>query len=302
MRCNLQKTPRTIIYCQTRRQCSVLFRMFEVYLANDMYNGENKYENRVVEMYHAGSPDTVKKHILENITNSEGHIRVLVSTISFGMGVNCKNVRRIVHFGPSKTVEAYVQECGRAGRDGGQSTCELLYNGLLGAHCDADMKQYMYIDECLRKWLMGHFSCTGSDHSKFRFLHNCCSNCMQICECNGLDCKEIWSPQISDKHNHPAMQHAACSINRQKFTRDLTKTDKQLLKRRLVEFQQDLLKDISTETMVSCPNILLEFNMFHINQVVDNCHSLFSLANVLDAVEIWRYEYCHFKNSQRNLW
>ena len=59
-------------------------------------------------MYHAGSPDTVKKHILENMTNSEGHIRVLLSTIAFGMGVNCKNVRRIVHFGPSKTVEAYV--------------------------------------------------------------------------------------------------------------------------------------------------------------------------------------------------
>ena len=234
------KTPRTIVYCQTRRQCSVLFRMFEVYLAKHMYNGEDRHENRIVEMYHAGSPDTVKKHILENMTNSEGHIRVLLSTIAFGMGVNCKNVRRIVHFGPSKTVEAYVQECGRAGRDGDQSTCVLFYNGLLSAHCDADMKEYIYIEECLRKWLMSHFSHT--DNLKFDFLHNCCSNCMQVCKCNGSKCKEVWSPQMSDDCNHPTMNHAACSRERQKFTRVVTKTDKQLLKRRLVEFQQDLFK------------------------------------------------------------
>ena len=54
------KIPRTIVYCQTRRQCSVLFRMFEVYLAKHMYNSEDRPENRIVEMYHGGSPDTVK--------------------------------------------------------------------------------------------------------------------------------------------------------------------------------------------------------------------------------------------------
>ena len=96
---------------------------------------------------------------------------------------------------------------------------------------------------------------------------------------------------MSDDCNHPIMNHAACSRERQKLTRVVTKTDKQLLKRRLVEFQQDLLKGISTKTMVSCPNILLEFNMFHINQVLDNCHTLFSLEDVLEAVEIWHNEY-----------
>ena len=263
--------------------------MFEVYLAKYMYNGEDRHENRIVEMYHADSPDNVKRHILENMRNSEEHIRVLVSTIAFGMGVNCKNVRRIVHFGPSKTVEAYVQECGRAGRDGGQSTCVLFYNGLLSAHCDADMKQYVYIEQCLTKWLMSHFSC--SDHLEFDFIHNCCSNCMQVCECNGSKCKEVWSPQLRDEYDPPTMHHFACSMKRQKFTRVLTKTNKQLLKRRLVEFQKDLLKGVSTETMVSCPNILLGFNMFHINQVVENCHNLFSLQDVLEVVEIWRNEY-----------
>lgn len=61
----------------------------------------------------------MKNHISENMASDEGHIRVLVSTIAFGMGVNCKQVRRVVHsFGPSKTAKSYVEEYGRDGREG----------------------------------------------------------------------------------------------------------------------------------------------------------------------------------------
>ena len=71
------------------------------------------------------------------------------------------------------------------GRNGGQSTYVLVYNDLLSAHCDADMNEYIYIEECLRKWLMSHFS--HADHLKFDFLHNCCNNRMQLCKCKALN-------------------------------------------------------------------------------------------------------------------
>ena len=38
------------------------------------------------------------------------HLRVLVATIAYGMGVSCKNVTRVIHFDPSSTVEVYAQE------------------------------------------------------------------------------------------------------------------------------------------------------------------------------------------------
>ena len=43
--------------------------------------------------------------------------------------------------------------------------------------------------------------------------------------------------------------------------------------------------------MVTCPHHLLEFNSYHINQVIDNCHKLFTIGDIMSYVEIWRHEY-----------
>jgi hypothetical protein len=53
---------RTFIYCQTRKQCSVIYRIFEVYLGKQLFLGDCLPQNRLVEMFHAGTPPLAKQH------------------------------------------------------------------------------------------------------------------------------------------------------------------------------------------------------------------------------------------------
>ena len=134
-------TTRTIIYCQTRKQCAILWRIFKLELGEQMFlQNSGITKDCLIQMSHSGTPKSTKELILDNILHVNAHIRVLICTIVFGMGINCKGVHRVIHFGPSLDIESYVQECGRAGRDGQESTCVLLYNSLLSSHCSENMR------------------------------------------------------------------------------------------------------------------------------------------------------------------
>ena len=259
--------------------------MFEVYLGESLFHGFRQPQNRLVEMFHSGTPVTVKDHVYSQVSQDKSHLRILISTIAFGMGVNCKKIRRVIHFGPSKSIEMYVQECGRAGRDGLQSVCVLLYNGLLMYNCKYDIKQYIQLQECRRKWMMQQFECK-SECSNVQ-LHNCCDICQSRCDCG--NCSSIWSPTISaDAKDQPMIMIGSLAHTPTQCLRAVTSSQKEELSRQLWSLRQRLFRDVDCTTAISCPSVLFEFNSYHIEQVVQNCHSIFTIADVLHHVEIWR--------------
>ncbi|MCM2373334.1 RecQ family ATP-dependent DNA helicase [Rhodopirellula sp. ICT_H3.1] len=75
-------------------------------------------------VYHAGLSAAQREDVQREFVESDDAI--LIGTIAFGMGVDKANIRRVIHYNPSQSIEAYSQEIGRGGRDGKPCECETL--------------------------------------------------------------------------------------------------------------------------------------------------------------------------------
>jgi ATP-dependent DNA helicase RecQ len=102
-----------IIYCATRKQVDRLARLLT-------------QDGIPALPYHAGLSDVDRKGHQERFSRDD--VQVMVATIAFGMGIDKSNIRFVIHYDLPKNIESYYQEIGRAGRDGMEARCLLLYS------------------------------------------------------------------------------------------------------------------------------------------------------------------------------
>ena len=271
----LEKTDRCIIFCQTRKQCSTLYRLFTWVLGpKNVCQSGSKYDEYLVPMFHAGSPESVKTHVVEEMTKSESKLRVLICTIAFGMGINCKNVYRSIHFGPSSSLEALIQETGRLGRDGKQCLSYILYNGLLLTNCDGQVRDLVEANICRQVFISRLFEASGPSKPEGCL---CCDVCSKACKCVDHDSMMMisFSPMEVDKQNRPK--------------RHVSKTEKDLIRQKLLSYRASILPASTNEFIpVGSTNVLFEFDHYQINQILENCCYVFTMDDLLEYVELWR--------------
>ncbi|KAM6899998.1 ATP-dependent DNA helicase Q4 [Xenentodon cancila] len=107
------------------------------------------------ESYHAGLSGSERRRVQNNFMC--GELRIVVATVAFGMGLDKSDVRGIIHYNMPKSFENYVQEIGRAGRDGEPAHCHLFLDPQgedlheLRRHIYADIVDYYTVKRLVQK-------------------------------------------------------------------------------------------------------------------------------------------------------
>ncbi len=102
-----------IIYCISRREV-------------DRLTEHLQGQNLRALAYHAGLDSSTRRRHQEEFINERADI--MVATVAFGMGIDRSNIRYVIHAGAPRSLEHYQQEAGRAGRDGLEAECVLIYS------------------------------------------------------------------------------------------------------------------------------------------------------------------------------
>lgn len=203
-----------IIYCTRRDECERLAVLIRTVLKNTTapsVEGKSKRLSWNAESYHAGMAAARRKQVQKAFMS--GNLRIVVATVAFGMGINKQDIRAVIHFDMPKDFESYVQELGRAGRDG------------LPAHC------HLFIDPSRRDLneLRRHIYSNTTDRYVLRKLlekvFNECDCKKENKKCEGheiaFDCNEtIQALDIPEENIHTLLCYL--ELHEKKFVKVLT--------------------------------------------------------------------------------
>ena len=115
-----------IVYCTRQKETERIAQLLRTCLSDPAgsLGGGKSSLSTVAECYHAGMTGHKRNQVQKGFMG--GKLKIVVATLAFGMGLNKSDVRAIIHYNMPSSCENYVQEVGRAGRDGVTSFCHVF--------------------------------------------------------------------------------------------------------------------------------------------------------------------------------
>lgn len=264
---------RVLIFCRTMKDVNLVYDVFE----NNLEDIYSNYLVRPYAMFHSKTDPVVKEHIINEFSKVNGSVRILIATIAFGMGVDCKGLYTIIHFSPPASLEDYFQETGRAGRDGLQSNAVLVNKPrcLSSKNITKSMKDYVLNKElCRRKILLQEF---GEIPSNMIPNYNCCDICEKECDEFDVFSDDKWwllkevktKTSFSDDNKLKLSSH---------------------LKTEFCERLKNIKSTLCDKKGQTSPDILSGFPEQSINEVADVCYRGISVEELYQKTSILNKE------------
>ena len=174
--------PVTIVYVESLDSLGYLFEYLEHYMGDSAFIPQTDQvpENRIFAMFHKRYTQKMKEHIVSQLRMHTPKLRLILATVSLGMGLNAPSIERVIHFRPPTSIEAYMQESGRAGRSGQPAyACIYFNNSDIAANRPGITPQMQAFCKnnttCLRLQLLRHFGFETPVYNGEK--KNCCSVC-----------------------------------------------------------------------------------------------------------------------------
>ncbi len=178
--------PLTLIYGNLKI-ISDCYEYFSNNMENEQYHpvgASPVAKNRLFSQFHAQYPDHEREKIVKSLVEGVSKIRILFVTVAFGIGIDLKNIRRVIHIGVPYTMEEYFQEAGRCGRDGQQSEAIVFYNSTdISAgkkHLTHTMRNFVQESNCKRQFILNYFGYKVPKRSLPD--HTCCDGYKCTCD------------------------------------------------------------------------------------------------------------------------
>ena len=222
---------------------------------------------------------------------------MIIATVAFGMGINCRDVSQVIHFRSPCSLLNYAQESGRGGRDGRQAVAKLYYSNREFGICSSKfnrkptkyqseicdllkMKSYVSNEsECRRLLLLRYFDGEADAKREIESMsipnHNCCDVCRNVCNCEecvlieAMDSVEVDDKQMTDQ-----------PLETEK--RVLSGYQRKCIEKQLLQLRASLL---NTSSLLS-PDHSTGFTSNVVKQVVKNCETIFTAEDVLQKTDV----------------